>query len=261
MTGNRAIQHPSCRVPMLTWWEGIYDQVFVALHPFYRIRAVTGSAHTLEERGHENLLSYSERPLFDDDRAEGFEDAVKRHGEAVSWAEVHEAVAPDLPRSDVYLAIWLLACIGYQNRAGIDLQKRLAAYCQENRLYLPEDDGLPAILEPVVQEFLSCFGCRHVTAWDEFRHHSDTVPLSVFRKAEPCYWLPQSITSAAVWGLHLPDPGVLMTWGFDGTEAIIAMTSRALEIAKPENFFEGWYAGAGTYEDVFNPVEFLNREQ
>lgn len=39
------------------------------------------------------------------------------------------------------------------------------------------------------------------------------------------------------------------------------MTSRALEIAKPENFFEGWYADAGTYEDVFNPVEFLNREQ
>ncbi|MFW8637151.1 hypothetical protein [Cribrihabitans pelagius] len=200
MTGNRAIQHPSRKVSMLTWWEGIYDQVFVALYPFFRVRAVTGSAHTLEEGGDENLLSYSQRPLFNDVRPEDFEDTVKRHGEAVSWAEVHQAVAPELPRSEVYLAIWLLACIGYQDRAGVDLQKRLAAYCQESRLYLPEDDGLPAILEPAVQEFLSCLGCRQVTARDEFRHHSDMVPLSVFRRAEPCYWLPQGITSLAVWG-------------------------------------------------------------
>ena len=254
MTGHRVIQHPSCRVPMLTWWEGLYDQVFVALHPFYRIRKAEMLVSPAGSEIYEDVLPY-------DDRPENFGDRIKSRGEAVSWAEVHQAVAPDLPRSEVYLAVWLLACIGYQDRVGIGLQMRLAAYCQENQLYLPEDDGLPAILEPVVQEFLSCFGCRHATAWDEFRHYSDTVPLSVFRKAEPCYLLPKSITSSAVWGLHLPDPGVLMTWGFDGTEAIIAMTSRALEIAKPENFFEGWYADAGTYEDVFNPVEFLNREQ
>ncbi|MBY6054855.1 hypothetical protein [Leisingera daeponensis] len=254
MTDNRVVQHPGYKVPMLTWWEGIYDQVFVALHPFYRIRKAGVSVSPAGSEIYEDVLPC-------DDRPENFGDMIKSRGEAVSWAEVHQAVAPDLPRSDVYLAIWLLACIGYQDRAGIDLQKRLAVYCQANRLYLPEDDGLAAILQPVVQEFLSCFGCRDVTAWDEFRHHSDTVPLSVFRKAEPCYWLPQSITSPAVWGLHLPNPGILMTWGFDGTEAIIAMTSRTLEMARPENFFEGWYADAGTFADVFNPVEFLKREQ
>ncbi|EDZ45877.1 hypothetical protein RBY4I_1088 [Rhodobacterales bacterium Y4I] len=254
MTGHRAIQHPNCNVPMLTWWEGIYDQVFVALHPFYRIRKAETLASLAGSEIYEDVLPCDNRP-------ENFGDRIKSRGEAVSWAEVHQAVAPDLPRSEVYLAIWLLACIGYQDRAGIGLQKRLDDYCQKNRLYLPADDGLTAILEPVVQEFLSCFGCRQVTAWDEFRHHSDTVELSVFRKAEPSYWLPQSITSPAVWGLHLPDPGVLMTWSLDGTEAIVAMTSRALEMGRPENFFEGWYADAGTYADVFNPVEFLKREQ
>ncbi|MEW2911748.1 hypothetical protein [Leisingera sp. JC11] len=237
---------------MLTWWEGIYDQVFVALHPFYRIRKAETLASFAGKEIYEDVLTY-------DDRPENFGDMIKSRGEAVSWAEVHQAVAPELPRRDVYLAIWLLACIGYQDRAGIGLQRQLVSYCQENRLYLPEDDGLPAILEPVVQEFLSCFGCRHVTAWDEFRHHSDTVPLSVFRRAEPCYWLPQSITTPAVWGLHLPDAGMLMTWSLDGTVAIIAMTDRALEVARPEGFFEGWYADTGTYEDVFNPVEFLKR--
>ncbi|NSY37196.1 hypothetical protein [Leisingera sp. ANG59] len=254
MTADRAIQHPGSKVPMLTWWEGIYDHVFVALHPFYRIRKAETLASFAGKEIYEDVLTY-------DDRPENFGDMIKSRGEAVSWAAVHQAVAPDLPRGEVYLAIWVLACIGYQDRAGIDLQKRLTAYCKENRLYLPEDDGLTTILEPVVQEFLSCFGCAQVTAWDEFRHHSNTVTPSVFRKAEPCYLLPQSITSPAVWGVHLPDAGVLMTWSLDGTEAIIAMTSKALQMARPEDFFEGWYADEGTYADVFNPSGFLPRDQ
>lgn len=52
-----------------------------------------------------------------------------------------------------------------------------------------------------------------------------------------------------------------MTWGLDGTEALIALTGRAPETARPESFFEGWYADAGAYEDVFNPVGFMQRDQ
>jgi len=100
-----------------------------------------------------------------------------------------------------------------------------------------------------------------MTAGRAIRHRSDTVPLPVVSKAEAFYLLPQSITASAVRRLHLPDPGVLMTCGLDGTEALIALTERPLETAKPESFFEGWYADAGANEDVFNPVGFMQRDQ
>lgn len=222
---------------MLTWWAGIYDHAYIAPHPFFRVQGFGG-------------LGYKPYPS---------DDAIKSVGEAVSWSDVHRSVAPERTREEVYLAIWLLSVLGFAERADIGLQKRIENYCQQERLYLPEEYGHSAIIESSVGRFLSRFDIPSVTAWDEFRDNVFELQLSDFDRARPAIHLPKSTTSSSIWGLHVPDPGILLTWAFESTEIIIGMTDRALKQARPEDFFDGWYADEHTYSDVHNPANILAR--
>lgn len=248
------IDHPSYKVPALSWWEGIYDHVFFALHPFVRVRKEPG-AHASDGSIFEDVK------MLSNDEAVELDDVIKQRGEIISWHEVHMAVSPQTPEIEFNRAVWLLSAIGYVDRAGIALQKQIAAYCERERLLLPEDSGIPAILHPRMEQFLSHFGVSDVTAWDEFRHNSMELALTALRSDQPTAFLPQSVTSSALWALHLPGPGILATCEFDGTETIIAMTAQALNLARPESYFEGFYAKADTYCDWLNPLDFFEREE
>jgi len=234
---DRGITHPSPEMPILRWWKGIYDHAYIAPHPFVRVQGFGG-------------LGCKPYPS---------DDAIKSVGKAVSWGDVHGAVAPDRTREEVYLAIWLLSVLGFADRADIALQKRIETYCQQERLYLPEEYGHSAIMEPSVGRFLAKLGISSMTVWDEFRDNVFELQLSDFDRAQPAIRLPKSTTSSSIWGLHVPDPGILLTWAFESTEIIIGMTDRALQQARPEEFFAGWYADERTYSDVHNPSDFLPR--
>jgi hypothetical protein len=242
-----AITRPPHTVPMLEWWRGIYEHVFIAMHPFYGVRRADG-------QGREVLYDWNERP-------KDYETILKSRGEAVSWEAVRQTAAPDVPRQAADLAIWLMACCGYQKRAAIALQERLLQWAEAERLYFPQEDGMSSVMEPGIGRFLAKFRAREVTAFDEFREHSTVFPLSAFEADQQALRMPQHTTSYAIWGLHLPDPGVLLTWKSDGVEALIAMTARARSLAPPEEHFEGWYAYETTYSDVFNPKDFLSRKR
>lgn len=69
-----AIMHPPHTMPMLEWWRGIYEHVFIAVHPFYGVRRNDG-------QGREDLLDWNERP-------KDYENTLKSRGEAVSWETV-----------------------------------------------------------------------------------------------------------------------------------------------------------------------------
>lgn len=234
---DRRVTHPSTEMPILTWWKGIYDHAYIAPHPFVRVQGFGG---------------LGSKPYPSDD-------AIKSMGEAVSWSTVHRSVAPERTREEVFLAIWLLSVLGFVERADVELQKRIENYCQKERLYLPEEFGHSSIMEPSIGRFLSQFDVPSVAASDEFRDNVFELPLSDFDRNRPAIRLPKSATSASIWGLHVPDPGILLTWAFESTEIIIGMTDRALKLARPEDFFDGWYADERSYSDVHNPADFLTR--
>jgi hypothetical protein len=239
---DRAIAHPSWDVPMKAWWEGVYEHVFIVPHPFFRVPGEPVSfAREYESR--EGREAWPE-----------FRSEVKKIGEPVSWQEVHRLVAPEVPREKVYREIWLFSAgLGGGGRSDADLEKKLQDFCEAESLFSPEEDGMPAILEPEIGQFLSQFEVASVRAWDEFRENSFDLALSLFESDKPDIPLPKSITSNSIWGLHVPEPGVLLTWEFDATVAIIAMTDAAMSHVHPEEFFEGWYADESTFCDVFSP--------
>ncbi len=252
-TVPRAIEHPSCRVPVLSWWRGVYDHVFIALHPFYRV-PIKGAPPESGRPKLENTDGWSHQPR-------GFGDVIKADAQSITWAAIHGAAAPDEPQERVYRAIWLLSCLGFAERADTALQRCIESHCVASRIHLPLDDSMPPNLEADIGRFLGRLGRLQVTAWDQFRDNSIDVPLSAFLPDRPSIRLANGLTGPGVFGLHLPGDGVLLTWAFDCTEALIALTDKALSRARPEKFFEGWYADATTYCDVFNPHEFAPRDE
>ena len=208
----------------------------------------------MEGEGCEDLFNWSDRP-------DDFDNTVKRRGDAVRWAEVHKAVAPEVTQEKMYLAIWVGAVMGYEERADISLQERIVAWLEEEKLYQPDRDGMPAAMEHSVGNFLSNLGTLKVTIFDEFREHSAQVDVQAFAPDQPDLRMPQYSTGSGVWAIHAPEAGVLMSWEYEGTAALIAMTDSARQKACPEDFFEGWYTDETTYSDVFNPKSFMRRKQ
>lgn len=241
------LHHPSHKVPILDWWAGHFDTVFVALNPFYRLRRVAPRDGCRYE------------PLIEP-RNNAVHDAAKTRGEPVSWAHVHQVVAPEVPWDLFCRAVWLLSAAGFQERAGIALQRRLADWCAAERLYLPDSDFLPAIQQPPIGRFFARFGDPSIVAWDEHRWVSVALPLTALARRGPTFLMPEGAQWREMSAVHLADPGVLMTTDFDDSAALIAMTRAAHDLARPEDFFEGWYAGPDTYADVFNPVDAFERD-
>lgn len=249
---DRAVQHPDSKVPILEWWRGIYDYVYVALHPFFRIRKPTTSNARPNGNSYEPLVWFADRP-------EDFGDLTKRRGEAVAWQTVHLASAPTTEQEEAYYAIWLLKVGDIYGRANKELRAKIDAYCEAETLYFPDEDGMAPIMEATVGRFLSCFGDGPITAWDETRDNSTVLSLSHLAADRPATYLPKAFTSNSVWGLHLPGQGVLLTWAFEDTHALIALTASARSQGRPEELFEGWYVGEAAYAHLFAPGSFTSR--
>jgi len=229
-----------------------YDHVFITPYPFFRIRSVTLNG---------TPASVFEETVRYEDQPDDFDEIIKRRGQPISWQYIHKALAPDVAKLKFYRAVWLLSCIGFQERADFSLQKKILEYCEVNRIYLPEDGALPAILHPLLKDFLLNFDGAEIFGWDELREHSIELPLNALEREETTIYLPQGATSSGLWAIHVPDPGVLITSQFDGTEALIAMTDNAFKIASPEQFLEIEKVDDQTYCDWLNPKEFFKREE
>lgn len=225
--------------PLLTWWKGIYDHVFVALHPFWRV----DPAHGPECR-------FPDPNLDRKDSCKAWRDylfALKIHAEPVAWRSIHHAVAPEEPREKVFRTIFLETSGGYKaHLLDKGLSKRIATYCDTRNIFWPWEDEMPPHIEPTVGKFLEAAGERSVTVWNEFRDYSETVDVSVFAEGKPAFSLPDGVLKNGVWAISTPSKSLLMVWQFDGAHVLVAMTDEALQQVRPEDFFEGWYADEKT---------------
>jgi hypothetical protein len=239
---SRNIEHPNFRVPILKWWENHYDRVFIAPYPFYRLVKLEEEDVVLKGKGRD----------WNDWVPDGFDDIVKRAGEAISWQSMHTTISPETSKLEFYRAVWLLATGGYKKRTGFSLQKKIIEFCNRNKIFIPDDDEIPAILHPILKDFLTCFSDSPIVAWDESRKNSSILDLAALGRDETVWFLPSAI--------HIPCPGILISSDNDGTEVLIAMTDEAFKIADPERFFEIEPVDDQTYCDWLNPKDFFERD-
>lgn len=246
--------YEDAKTPLLTWWNGIYDHVFVALHPFWKVDP---------ENGPHCIYPAPETDIEDRGKAwSEFLAALKVYARPVTWKSIHEAVAPEEPREKVYRTILVETSGGYKAHL-LDkaLSKRIANYCEPRNIFWPWEDEMPPHLEPTVGKFLEAAGHRSVTVWNEFRDYSETVDVSVFAEGKPAFCLPAHAVSNGVWVISAPSKNLLMVWQYDGAHVLIAMTDEALQQVQPEDFFEGWYADEKTLTYPLLFQDFFERKE
>ena len=211
--------------PMLAWWRGTYDHVFVALHPFYAAPDAPDDA-TLDFHAHAKTAATTR-----------WRDIAGRVGET------------DFAR---FALATLLAGYGMTSksrRAGMEpvpddrLITALRAHCEAEGLAFPWDNSPSPCLETALGEAFARLGASTAIGWSEFRDERAGIAVEGLRDPQtPC-------GTAVPYGVYAyldPDHGMLATASFDHIWTLVALTDAARDKIRPETLFEGFWAGPET---------------
>ena len=188
---------------------------------------------------------------------DNFKDTIKQTGEIVKWCDIQSAIGVDDYMS-FCRACWLCAVGSPRAEEYESIVVRLVAYCNKHDIYAPEEDQLPVILESIVGKYLTALGIDDVTIYNEFRDKKVNVPVRAFSSEKPIISFPEAHEHTCA---IIPDEHKLMfMWGYDDTYGFLCMSEGVRLLADPADFFEGQYAGADTYCDWLNPVDFFERK-
>ncbi len=253
----RRLEHPYDNVPVLDWWKYDYDHVFVVLNPFFRVPGYTPETASygpvrlpfdpemLVDRIEEGDLPEPANPA-----PEGFEDLIKQTGTAVPWSEVAMALGiSDFER--FARIVWLQVIAGEISEDDAEIAAGLAEYCALTGLYTPEEDLLPAVMEPALGRYLEALGLDGVVLWSEWREASRSCSTESFSRDNPATVLPGEKLAAVA------APGMLLSWGYDDVAGLLALTDERRRQADPSRFFEGFWASADTPSLVFAPEDAM----
>jgi hypothetical protein len=251
--GDPRVSLPPDHRPLREWWRGTYPHVFIAPHPFTRLR--------VDAPGVPPEVPRDPSGRFVSDRREGgweLENAFKNGAEVMSWRDARRTIAPASELRAFARATWLLSCYGFSQRNDVDrkLQHVIHEWCVANEWFLPDDDSLPPALEPAVGTFLRALGVETVTIRDEFDDHRRDVAVTAFDKGQPVLSFPEFRTRPFVYGVFVMVPGAFLGWEFDGAEAIIGLTDEARERVDPGDHFECFPVDEAARSDWLNPPDF-----
>ena len=251
----RHLAQPPLDTPILEWWAREYDYVYVVLNPFFRVpgyrpeTAAYGPIHS-DALKVPDIVSHitSPRQLRPNEAPEHFADIIKAAGQPLSWSAVSQAIGADYgPDFQRNVRLWTLE-VDREDRDDA-IASKLSQYCRETGTYPPEEDQLPAILEPMLGRFLEALGIETVTLWSEWREASIEVAVSSFAREMPVCSIPNDRCCAVA------APGLLLSWEFDDVAGLLAMRDARLANANPADFFETMPVTPEMYADVFNPPD------
>lgn len=257
----RRLAHPPESEPVLEWWAECYDHVFVVLNPFFSVEgysprtAAYGPIHagTVAPEYVPGFLD--EMPVRPNEAPDDFCDEIKHNGQPIRWDRLGRALGVAAPSAtDFRRNVWLWTLGVTRDDTDPELFAALDRYCDRHGIYPPEEDQLPAILEPVLHDYLSALKLDEVTLWNEWRNIGQPLDVEVLGRDYPC------VAIAGEKNAAITAPGLMLTWAFDDVSGLLALTDEMRQRVDPADFFEGFWITAGAYSDVFNPSGFLDRK-
>ena len=221
--------------PMLAHWRGVYDHVFVALHPYLR-----GA---------------------DPDRPRRRRDLPREAGFATArWRDVGERAGRP-PFGDFAVASTLCAngmTVGARAphmspQPSELLLDRLRSVARDDALSFPLEDEIAPSFYGEIARILADIGAYAAEIWDEFRLEGLDAPLHRLAKGAFSV-LPQNRMPAAI---SHKDRQVLLDCSFGAMDVnwtAIAFTEDVREVVRPDQRFEGFWANERTTPSWVNAL-------
>jgi hypothetical protein len=258
---DRSIAYPSHDIPILRWWEGVYDHVFVVLHPFFRVpgysprSAAIGPRHIgmpSTEEFMKLVLKGTGRPNAAPD---DFDATIKKLGRLVSWEHVN-AIVGTRPFHDFALAVWTATVEFRRDDSDDELIRQILEFADQTDLYLPEEDLFPASYEIALGEMFKSLGIANLIVDNEFDECPTPVATDALISTELSI---RDEFKGKLSKIYDEDRSVLVITGFDDISSFIAIKDRHLRSARLDSRFEGFFATSDMFSDWMNPISFFER--
>lgn len=247
--------YPGTSEPILKQVEGLYDSVFVALHPFVSIEgcevrdphvgAVCVNRSEIEgdlslaliqqmqsERSKERTLDY-----------ESYQKLAKVSGQKVDWLKVGEGCGLNRQAMNRALLTSTLALKSeYQDQHGAE---RLAAYCGANNIFFPESGKFPSILENQIVSLFERSGVHDVYISDELDLQCERVPVSALDEKEPWGFSLKEKPDFPLRKIFSTDYSLLVVVDWDSFFTLVCVKSKEVKTLVDE-LFDGFWCDATT---------------
>lgn len=244
--------------PLLDFYRGTFDAVYIAVHPFFRIpgldplRCDYGSAvvQRSEMPDDVDLLGYMEqlrieRALTYQVAASEVDERAKREGLIVPWREIGLHCGLDGARAinRALRTIILGLRAEFADEAGAD---RLARYCGEDQIFRPTESEFQPVSERRLVELFARAGCARIVLGDEFGEHDISQPLDFLKGDAGWIERPDWPQIGGVRRLYAEDRSMLAIEPWDQFFTIIAMTAERVGQTAVEELFEGFWCDENT---------------
>jgi hypothetical protein len=245
---DRRITEP-WHVPFLEWYDGIFNAVFIALHPFWKLEGIhpsdaprpviVVSASDLSP----GPLTVDKLNAMHDDYKQQFtidlktlQHQEKQHGEKVSWQFVKDSCQfGSLGQLSAALKTGIMALQEAPARAS-DAAK-LEAFCAEHKIFLPTEDTIPPLIESEVANLLQLMEIDELIVADEFG--SDTIRLKTEQLMIDMPWKYSQLYQLRANKIYSDDHSFLLITPYDNFYTALCGDRERLKAAKVEEAFEG----------------------
>jgi hypothetical protein len=259
MEPDRVITDPPEDTPFLTWYEGVFESVYIALHPFCKIDGIDPVAATrpviVVDRSNvpNELLTIDVLNKLSEQHTEqlsvtlpDLQNMEKKFGKSLSWEDIRVGCGFDSIRQIDRALLTIIMAIKQDSERLADA-RLLQAYCSANEIFLPTEDTVPPLLEPKVYSFLEGLGCDDLLIADEFNENILSTKRTTL-DIETC-WAHCDSIGFRFNKLYAPDHSFLMVVPWDNFYTVICGNHKALQSARVEELFEGFWCDASSTPD------------
>ncbi|MEQ5869979.1 hypothetical protein J4E08_08700 [Sagittula sp. NFXS13] len=254
----RHLEYPDLAVPVRDWWARDYDHVFVVFNPFFTVpghhpaTSVFGPIEMDAASARDAMVQAQVLQAHPDMAPPDFPDTIKTTGQPVRWEAVRQAIgAPD--QETFERTVWLWTLDVDRDDRDPQISAALDRHCESMGLYSPEEDLLPAVMEPQLGRYLQALDLDKVTLWSEWRERARSIPTETLLPSHPAQDIPGEKVSAVA------ASGLILTWAFDDVVGLLAVTDALYQQAQPQDFLECRPLHPDSYADLFNPRDAFDR--
>lgn len=266
MTVDRRITDPHFDEPFLSWYDGFFESVYLALHPFYKVQGIDPASapratlvYDRNELPEKLTLEYLDQLSREAEKLHTIDlptlqKLEKEIGEHVSWHSVKTGCGFET-LADINLALKTTIMALNKNFKNDNYAQRLQGYCCLQQIFLPGDSSMQPIMEKPMLKLLQRLRPDQVILSDEFNENCVEWNFSNSNLFET--WSRVEANGLSLNKIYTKENSILMIVPYDDFYTAICGDHDLLFAAGVEDLFEGFWCDETTRPQWWHHTRFV----